>query len=62
MQISIRQAFVEVYFFQARQLFPTHSQKPAVAYPKGRRVFSSIMCGTRQQLYAAWLALGCMTN
>ncbi len=52
MQISIQQAFVEVYFFQAPQLFPTCLQKPAVAYPKGRRAFNSIMCGKRQQLYA----------
>lgn len=65
MQISIQQAFVEVCFFQAPQLFPTRLQKPAVAYPKGRRAFNSIMCGKRQQLYAlssAWLAPGCTAN
>lgn len=64
MQMSIQQAFVEVCFFQASQLFPTHLQKPAVAYPKGRGAFNSVMCGKRRQLYvfSAWLARGCMAN
>lgn len=52
MQISIRQTFVEMYLFQAPQLFPNGFQKPAVAYPKGRRAFNRIMCGKRWQLYA----------
>lgn len=50
MQICIQHAFV-VCFFQAPHLSSAHLQKPAVAYPKGRRAFNSIMCGKRQQLY-----------
>lgn len=59
MQISTQQAFVEVHFFQAPQLFPALSQKPAVAYPKGRRAFNRITCGNTQQLYALSFQNGC---
>lgn len=56
MQISIKQTFVLLCFFQAPQLFPAHLQKPAAAHPNGRRAFNSVMCGKPQQLHTCLLA------